>query len=454
MEPWTNEELDKLGLLVERGEMAQAARRAADLHPVDLSHLCDRLTDEQNIALFRALEPTYAAEAVVELSDHVREVVLTGLSTGRISAIVDDMPSDEATDIIADLPTDQAREVLARIDLEDSDEVRRLLQYAEDTAGGIMQLELVSVLSSWNVGQTIEAIRSKKDEVGELHYVYVVSADQRLLGYVPIHKLVLSDPQAKVRNLLEPCPLVFEAHEDQEEVAHKFRRYDVVSAPVVDEAGRLIGRITIDDVMEVMEEEAREDIMRMAGASSEENLFHTGGIFKTSRLRLPWLITNMVGGLVSGGLLWMFKVTLADALFLLAFIPVIMAMAGNVGVQSSTVIVRGFAVGQVTFDNLWRVLFKEFRVALVMGVVCGALVGVVAHLWHGKPVLGLVVGLAMSASISFASIMGTLAPALFKRLNVDPAISSGPVVTTFNDILGICIYFLIASAFYGLLVAA
>jgi magnesium transporter len=221
---------------------------------------------------------------------------------------------------------------------------------------------------------------------------------------------------------------------------------------VVDTDGHLLGRITIDDVMEVLEEEAREDLLRMAGTSSEEEMFHAGGIFKISRLRLPWLLTNMLGGLVSGWLLWKFKVTLSDALFLLAFIPVIMAMAGNVGVQSSTIMVRGFAVGQVNLSNLWRVLFKEVRVAMVIGLVCGGLVGLVAHLWHGRTALGLVVGLSMTCAISTAAILGTLAPALFKRLNVDPAISSGPVVTTFNDILGILIYFSIATIFYRYLV--
>jgi magnesium transporter len=453
MEPWMEERLTRLRELMAAELLDGVAQEVSGMHPADLAHLADRLDEEEKIHLFRALEPTFAAEVVVELSDHSREEVLEGLSTRRLSAIVDDMPSDEATDIIADLPADQAREVLARIDLEDSDEVKRLLQYAEDTAGGLMQLELVAVRSNQTVAQTIEAIRKKSHEVGEIHYVYVVDADNRLMGYVPLTQLVLSEPQLPVRNLLMPCSLVVEAHEDQEEVAHKFRRYDVVSAPVVDEEGRLLGRITIDDVMEVMEEEAREDILRMAGASAEEFLFHGGGIFKTSRLRLPWLLTNMAGGLVTGWLLWLFKVNLSDALVLLAFIPVIMAMAGNVGVQSSTIIVRGFAVGQVTFGNLTRVLFKELRVALVMGVVCGLLVGGAAHLWHGRGALGLVVGLAMACSIGTASLMGTLAPAMFKKLNVDPAISSGPVVTTFNDMLGILIYFLIASAFYEMLVA-
>jgi magnesium transporter len=448
MQTWIKELMSQVEELLSQNKLAEAARAVADQHPADVGSLAEELSEDNKIKLFNALDPTIAAEVVVELSEHSRDLVLAGLSTGQLSAIVDDMPSDEATDIIADLPEEQAQEVLDSIDLEDSAEVRELLQYEEDTAGGLMQLELIQARSDQAVAQVIEDIRDRKEEVGELHNIYVVSAANTLLGYVPVSKLILSSPSTPMRNILENCPLVVQAHEDQEEVAHNFRRYDVVSAPVVDAEGHLLGRITIDDVMEVMEEEAREDLLRMAGTSSEEEMFHAGGIFRISRLRLPWLLTNMLGGLVSGWLLWVFRVSLSDALFLLAFIPVIMAMAGNVGVQSSTIMVRGFAVGQVSYANLMQVLFKEVRVAMVIGVICGCLVGLVAHFWHGRGALGLVVGLAMTCSISMASIMGTLAPALFKRLNVDPAISSGPVVTTFNDILGILIYFAIATIFY------
>lgn len=448
MQAWIKERLSQVEELLGQDRLAKAAQAVADMHPADVGSLAEELSEENKIKLFNALDPAVAAEVVVELSEHSRDLVLAGLSTGQLSAIVDDMPSDEATDIIADLPEKQAQEVLDRIDTEDSAEVRELLQYDEDTAGGLMQLELVEARSNQTVSQVIENIRRKKDEVGELHNIYVVSAANTLLGYVPVSKLILSAPSTPMRNILDTCPLVVEAHEDQEEVAHKFRKYDVVSAPVVDSEGHLLGRITVDDVMEVMEEEAREDLLRMAGTSSEEEMFHAGSILRISRLRLPWLLTNMLGGLVSGWLLWIFRVTLSDALFLLAFIPVIMAMAGNVGVQSSTIIVRGFAVGQVSYANLMRVLFKEVRVAVVIGLVCGCLVGLVAQFWHGRGALGLVVGLAMTCAISVASIMGTLAPALFKRLKVDPAISSGPVVTTFNDILGILIYFVIATVFY------
>ena len=196
--------------------------------------------------------------------------------------------------------------------------------------------------------------------------------------------------------------------------------YDIISAPVVDERGRLLGRITSDDVMEVLSDEAEEDMMLLVGASTEEEPFHSGDILRTSRLRLPWLLTNMAGGLVTGGLLWLFKVTMEDAIFLLAFIPVIMAMAGNVGVQSSTIMVRGFAVGQISETNLWRILYKEFRVALVIGIVCGIIVCIVAMVWHNNTLLGLVVGLSMTLAISISLADGDPGPGGFQAHECGP----------------------------------
>ena len=438
--------------LMQNNELIRARRMVSGMHPADLALLLEELPEDHRRSLFAALDPKMAAEVVVELSDYSTDLVLKDLQTTQLADIVDDMPSDEATDLIAELPDERAQEVLDRIDLEDSSEVRILLQYPEESAGGIMQLELVSVKADTTTAEAIEKIREKRDEVEDLYNVFVVDERNVLMGALPLHRLIVARPDTKTGSIVEDCPLVVMAEEDQEDVAHKFRMYDIISAPVVDERGRLLGRITSDDVMEVLSDEAEEDMMLMAGASLDEEPFHTGEILRTSRLRLPWLLTNMVGGLITGGLLWLFKMTMEDAIFLLAFIPVIMAMAGNVGVQSSTIIIRGFAVGQISENNLWRILYKEFRVALVIGLVCGVLVGTVASVWHHNPMLGLVVGLSMSLAIAIASLMGTLAPAAFKRMNVDPAVSSGPVVTTVNDMVGILIYFIISMMFYHLLV--
>lgn len=437
--------------LLEQSSLEAVGALVADLHPADIADIIEALTENEKRLLFQALDARTASEVVVELSDFSRDQVLEGIHTQRLADIVDDMPSDEATDFIAELPAGQAAEVLRRIDLEDTEDVRTLLQYDEDSAGGIMQLELLSARVDQTVQDAIDAIRQAKDEAEDIYNVFVVDAQNRLVGTLPIFRLLLEKPDVVIESIFEPCPLIIKANEDQETVAHKFRHYDLVSAPVVDDDGHLLGRITIDDVMEVLEEETREDLLRMAGASSEEDMFYSNQIFRISRLRLPWLLTNMFGGLVTGYILWLFKLTVPEAVTLMSFVPVIMSMGGNVGIQSSTIMVRGFAVGAVNPSNILKMLFKEIRVAAVIGCTCGLAVGLLAQLWHGSYKLGVVVGFSMLGAIMSAALTGTIFPALFKRIGVDPAISSGPFVTTANDIIGVLIYFGIAAIFYRLL---
>jgi magnesium transporter len=229
-------------------------------------------------------------------------------------------------------------------------------------------------------------------------------------------------------------------------VARIFQKYDLLSAPVVEGDGTLVGRITIDDIMDIIEEEVSEDIFRMAG-THEDELVYGDKIWKISRLRLPWLITNLFGGLLTGYLLWIFKVALHDAIVLVTFVPVITGMGGNVGIQSSSITVRGLATGDVDLQRLGRTIFKEVRVGLLMALACGFTLGAVAEIWHHNPALGFAVGSAMAAAIVVASLMGTLVPIIFKRLGVDPAVASGPFVTTANDITGILIYLSISTVF-------
>ncbi len=443
--------VDLLAGLCDEGALERIARELEPMHPAEVAHVMDHLSAENKRTVFAALDAAAASEVIVELSDYSREQILDNIQTQRVADIVDDLPSDEATDIIADLPDEQAAEVLERIDAEDSQEVRTLLQYEEDSAGGIMQLELVSVRSQQSVTEVIEAIRARRDEVENLVNVYVVDRFEQLKGILPLNKLILAQPDELVENIMEPCPLVISADEDQEAVAQKFRRYDMMSAPVVDDQNRLLGRITIDDVVDVLSEEADEDFMRLAG-SSEVEIIYSEQIFRISRLRLPWLLSNLLGGLVSGWLLWLFRVTLTDAIFLISFVPVIMAMGGNVGVQSTTIMVRGIAVGWVAPGTMARVLLREFKVALLMGAACGLVAGGAGFFWHGNWALGLVVGLSMMGAMTVAATLGTLAPAFFQSIKVDPAVSSGPFVTTANDILAILIYFAFATAFYRYLV--
>lgn len=447
METWNKEMLRQVKELLSRDNPQEATDLLEGMHPAEISQVVELLSEEDKVKVFNHFDAKTAAEVIVELDEFSREQLLEDLKTERLAEIVDDLPSDEATDIVADLPADQANEVLRTIDAEDSAEVRTLLQYDEDTAGGIMQLELVKARSDWPVSKVIDRIREKGDEVENLANIFVVDRFDELLGVLTLARLVTARPETLAGEIMEDCDLVFVSDEDQEDVAHRFRRYDAISAPVVDDKNRLLGRITGDDVMEVLDDEAGEDFMRMAGAG-DEDMIYSDRILRISGMRLPWLLINLLGGLASGWLLWMFRMRLTDTIFLISFVPVIMAMGGNVGVQSSTIMVRGFAVGKVSYANLGRILYKELRVALVLGLACGGAAGLAAYIWHGNAALGPVVFLSMLGAIMAAACLGTLAPALFKKLNVDPAVSAGPFVTTANDIMAVAIYFAFATLFY------
>ena len=432
-----------LDSFLEGGRDEELGRLLADLHPADVAEILEYEDEEAKRRVFNLLAAEHAAEVLLELSDVSREQILEPIDVDRLSEMVAEMDSDDAADIVAELNAEDQAAVLEAIEPQDSDEVRRLLLYDEESAGGIMQLELISAREDETVTEIVERIREIGDEVEDLNYVFVVDAQGRLRGWVSLRQLLLARPDQRLGEMMVPCELVIPVDEDQEQVAQDFQKYDVRSAPVVDAQGRLLGRITVDDVFDVYSEEVDEDFYRMAGTSEEE--VYSDRILRISRLRLPWLLVNLTGGLVTGYLVWLFKVALQDVLALVTFIPAIMALGGSVGMQSSTIIVRGMALGRIGTGQVGSVLFKEFRVALIMGVVCGFGGALVARIWHGRADLGLIVGISMLAAITMSSMLGSVTPAAFRRLNIDPALASGPFVTMCNDVVGILLYMGIAT---------
>jgi magnesium transporter len=425
---------------------AAAVQFIRDLHPADIADLLEGLDEPSKRGLFAQLDSDTAAEVIPYLSEFSRGQILADLSRGRLGEIVDDLDSDDAADLLGSVPEETAEEVLAAIDARDSLRVRHLLTYGEKTAGGIMQVELVAVSEEATVADAIDQIRELGEHVEVLDDIFVVDSSSRLVGQLSLRDLIVASPVLVVSRIMDKEIQPIPVDMDQEEVARIFQRYDLISAPVVEVDGTLVGRITIDDVVDILEEEVSEDVLRMAG-THEDELVYGDRVWKISRLRLPWLITNLLGGLVTGYLLWLFKVTLADAIVLITFVPVITAMGGNVGIQSATITVRGLATGDINFRTLGRTLFKEVKVGLVMALACGVTVGIAAEIWHRNAALGLTVGCAMAAAIVVASLMGTMVPVFFKRLGIDPAVSSGPFVTTANDITGILIYLSISTLF-------
>jgi magnesium transporter len=446
MIPDRTETLAILNSHLNQQQIDAAVEMLAQFHPADIADLLESLEEEEKRAVFKKLNTEVASEVISYLSEFSQEQILSELSHRRLGQIVDEMDSDDAADLLTGMPEEVVEKVLARIDSEDSEHVRRLLVHGEETAGGIMQAELLAVPQEATVAEAIARVRLLGEDLDYLTNVFVVDSQSKVLGQLSLKRLILATPGDKVSEVMETNFKTIPVDMDQEEVAHIFQKYDLLSAPVVEGDGTLVGRITIDDIMDIIEEEASEDILRMAG-THEDELVYGDKIWKISRLRLPWLITNLFGGLLTGYLLWIFKVALHDAIVLVTFVPVITGMGGNVGIQSSSITVRGLATGDVDLQRLGRTIFKEVRVGLLMALACGFTLGAIAEIWHHNPALGFAVGSAMAAAIVVASLMGTLVPIIFKRLGVDPAVASGPFVTTANDITGILIYLSISTVF-------
>ena len=431
--------------LIAEGQELKILTLISRLHPDDIAALIDGLEEEQKTRLFRLLDVETAADVIMELDNISREFIVEDIPEEKLTEIVDDMPSDDAADFIAELPQDQAQRVLSQIDQEKSEDVQRLLEYPEDSAGGIMQTELIALEGSATVTRAIDYIRSRHAEVENLHNVYVLDEQSRLIGAVPLGDLLFADGNTPLNDIMDKQVVSVTADMDQEEVASLFRKYEPVSLPVVDAGRRMLGRILVDDIIEVIEEEVSEDMFLMAGISEEEDVVYSGQTLKVCMTRLPWLIFNFFGTLLSGYLLWMYQSQLTDMLALLAFVPVICAMSGNIGVQSTSIVIRGIATGRVDFSNLRKLIFNESAVGLIVGLICGILGGVIGFLWQGSWLIGVVVFVAMFIAIALGALLGVLVPLFFKKIKIDPAVASGSLIATTNDLVAINIYFLFAA---------
>ena len=438
--------LDTVKKLIRRGAYPNLTNVVAKTHPADIAHLFRYLDQKEQRVFFNLIEDSETAASVLSELDHgTGAQLLEKIDTETITGILQEMSYDDAVDIIRNMPEEKAEEILQIMEDEHSDEIEELLKYGEDTAGGIMATEIFSLREEMTVKEAVAALQEAKD-VEMVFYVYVTDEHNHLVGVLSLRNLLTVPPHTRLRNIMTTDVISVRTDMDQEEVAHLVAKYDILAIPVVDDGNKLMGIITVDDVIDVMRQEATEDMFKMAGASEEELLYGYKS-FKIARLRLPWLLTNLFGGVITGYLMWRFKVTLKEVIALISFIPVITGMGGTVGGQSSTIVVRGFATGRIDFSILRQVFFREMRVGLIMGTVCGLTIGVVAFFWHNNIYLGLVVGLAMVTAMTVAATMGVLAPSFFKKIGIDPAIASSPFVQTANDIIGILIYFGTATLF-------
>jgi len=426
------------------------------LHPADIADVIENAPDEVHNQIFDLLDDETKADVMAELDDSTEAELLDELTTEEISDIAEEMAPDDAADMLSELDDERSEEVLELMEDEDSEEVRELLSYDEESAGGRMTTDLVA-LPSTQTGQ--EAL----DHIGLLeldepvYFAYVIDAAERLLGYVQIWQMLKAENRQKtLGELAEETTFTVLPETDQEEVAQMMSKYDLTSMPVIDDLGKLVGRITIDDVIDVIQEEASEDIFKLAGSDDAE--LEDPAPLASCKTRLPWLLVTLVAGFISSLILKRF-IDNPQIVMLSAFVPIIMAMGGNTGIQSSILIVRGLALGTFDESQLRRLLGHEILTGMMMGVVCGGIIGVWAHFMvedggqFSALYLASTVGLALFCAMMFAAAFGAFVPLLLNRFKVDPAVASGPFVTASNDVMALLIYYAITFLLISLRVA-
>lgn len=433
---------------VRKGSRLSISKLLAKVRPEDVAVTFRGLTPAERIDVFRVLAADYpesSGEVLAELDAPLRLSVLERLEPREIASILARMPVDDQVFVIESLPEDQRPAVLELVGVEHLSDVQSQLTYEDDTAGRIMSREYFALPEATTVREAVAAIQEHR-EMELVVYLYVLSEGDRLAGVMSLRQLLLAPPGKTLAEVSTRDVISVHTDTDQEEVAQLATRYDLLAIPVVDSEGILVGIVTYDDIVDVVREEATEDFYKMAGTSDEEILYQERSL-KVASIRLPWLLVNLAGGMLTGLLLEHFQMRLAEALFLLSFVPVIMGMGGNVGTQTSTIAVRGLATGRIRLGegSTRQFLWRQLKVGMLLGVACALLVALAAVTLERNPAYALVVGGAMVTALVLASVNGAMVPILFEKLGVDPAIASGPLVTTSNDITGILIYFGLAS---------
>ena len=410
--------------------------------PADISALLHEFNTEESKYVIDLLERGIGAEILNDLDEDTRSRFLKAFDTQEIAGFVDDLDSDDAVDILNELPLQQREEVISGLDNKEKEAyILDLLRYEEDVAGGLMAKELIKANLNWTVVQCIEEIRRQAEDVEKIYSVYVVDEQDKLLGRVSLKRIILSEDGKKISDIYEDDVISVETYMAQEEVANVMRKYDLDAVPVVNVNGKLLGRITIDDIVDVITETAEEERQLMSGIS--EDVEEDDSIWMLTRARLPWLIVGVMGGLLSSLLMDSFEADLSKSLAIAFFVPLIMATGGNVGIQSSSIVVQTLANPSVFEDSILKRLLKVILVAILNGVVLGGLVMLAMILTIDEVSLAMVVAAALFCVVLMASIMGTITPIILDKFGINPALASGPFITTTNDILGLAIYFTI-----------
>jgi len=441
--------VDSIKRLLRRNAMHNLRKIVEKTHGADLSRVFDALTLPDQHRLFQMIPDTEQKGVLFsELEEDTFLEFVEELELTEMVSILESMPNDDVADIIGRLPDEKSDEILRMMQNEDSEEVEGLLRYEDDTAGGIMVPDFIALGEEITAREAIESLQKEHQDVEMPFYLYVINEYDNLVGVISLRQLVVVPPMTPLKAFMTTDVFSVKTDMDQEEVARIVARYDILAVPVVDETNKLVGIVTVDDVIDIFRREATEDILKMAGVGEE--FVETKSVLKSTRIRFPWLFASCIGGIVAFFVIGSFEESLKQFAYLAAFIPVIMGMGGNIGTQSSTIVVRGIATGRIDIREIWSVVSKELTIGLILGLTYGVLIGAVAQLAFGKMALAVSVCGAVLSSMAVAALVGSLVPMAFAKVNIDPAVATGPFVTTSIDVISVFFYFMIATTLLGL----
>ena len=442
----TKDYIEQLKHIIEQKDDAQAQALIHDLYPADIAELYQELSLQEAIYLYLLMDGDKAADVLMELDEEDRHKLLKELPNELIAKrFVDNMETDDAVDLMRELDEDTQEEILSHIeDVEQAGDIVDLLKYDEDTAGGLMGTEMIVVNENWSMPKCIEEMRKQAEDMDEIYYVYVVDDDERLRGVLPLKKLITNPSVSKIKHVMKKDPIAVRDSDSIEEVTETIDKYDLVALPVIDSIGRLVGRITIDDVMDEVREQHERDYQLASGISQDVET--SDNIFTQTAARLPWLLIGMIGGLGNYLILGGFEGNLATNPKMALFIPLIGGTGGNVGIQSSAIIVQGLANNSLKEEDVLSQVFKEAVVALINASTISLIVFIYNFFFLGDRAVTASVSLSLFAVVIFASIFGTIVPMTLDKLKIDPALATGPFITITNDIIGMMIYMFICSA--------
>ncbi len=441
--------VDSIKRLLRRGAIPNLRKIVDKTHAADLSIVFRSLSVANQIQLLNMIRDTEKKGILFsELDEDTFSALSNQLKLEDIVEVLEQMPSDDVADLIGRLPEEKSDAILEKMKKEGSEEIEGLLKYDDDTAGGIMVTDFIALPQDLTAKKAIERIQTEYHDVEMPFYLYVVDEYGKLVGVSSLRQLVVVPPETPLKNFMTTDVFAVSTDVDQEEVAKLVARYDILAVPVVDESNRLEGIVTVDDVIDIFRQEATEDMLKMAGVGEE--YVETQSVFRSTKTRLPWLLASCVGGIMALFIIGRFEGTLNRFAYLAAFIPVIMGMGGNIGTQSSTIVVRGLATGRINVRDFWRVVSKELSIGLILGVFYAVLIGTVAQFQYTVQMLAMTVGLAVIISMTVSALVGSGVPLLLARINIDPAVATGPFVTTSIDIISVYCYFILATSLLGI----